>query len=135
MKHAIATALSVLTLIWGPAVSAQDKPIEDVISAQIDAFKLDDFERAFTYASPTIQQIFGDAERFGVMVQQGFPMVWRPADVKFLGLETRDGGFWQDVLVRDGAGASHVLEYEMIEGENGWKINGVRIRPPQGVAA
>lgn len=135
MRHFIATALTVLALIWGPSATAQDKPIEDVINAQIEAFKADDFERAFTYASPTIQQIFGDAQRFGVMVQRGFPMVWRPADVKFLGLETRDGQLWQDVLVRDGAGASHVLQYEMVEGETGWKINGVRIRPSEGVAA
>ncbi|MEB8385915.1 DUF4864 domain-containing protein [Rhodobacteraceae bacterium KMM 6894] len=135
MRQFILTIWTVFALTVGPIAAAQDTPIEDVISAQIEAFKLDDFERAFTYASSTIQQTFGDAERFGVMVQRGFPMVWRPADVTFLGLETRNGALRQDVLVRDGAGASHVLEYEMIEGETGWKINGVRIRQPEGFAA
>lgn len=135
MRCFLASLLIVLTLMWPPAVEAQEGDIRRVITAQIDAFKADDFDQAFTYASPTIQQIFGDAERFGVMVRRGFPMVWRPADVQFLGLETRDGALWQDVLVRDGAGASHVLEYQMIEGENGWKINAVQIRKPEGVAA
>ena len=135
MRHMIATALTVLALIWGPATNAQEGPIRDVISAQIKAFEADDFDRAFSYASPTIQQIFGDADRFGVMVQRGFPMVWRPADVQFLALETRDGQLLQDVLIRDKAGASHVLEYEMLAGESGWKINGVRIRKPEGAAA
>ncbi|MCZ4351093.1 DUF4864 domain-containing protein [Roseovarius aestuarii] len=135
MKHAIATMLTVLSLTWGADAEAQAEPIEAVISAQIKAFKADDFEQAFTYASPMIKRMFGDAQSFGVMVQRGFPMVWRPANVQFLNQEERDGAVWQDVLVRDSTGASHVLQYEMIQIDNGWKINGVRVREPAGLSA
>ena len=117
-----------------PQATAQDAPIRAVISAQIAAFEADDFERAFTYASPTIRQVFRTPENFGQMVQRGFPMVWRPSDVRFLELEDRGGALWQDVMVRDAAGGLFILEYEMIELEDGWKINGVRIRPATGTA-
>ena len=33
----------------------------------------------------------------------------------------------QRVLVTDGAGALTVLEYDMVEGEQGWRIDGVRV--------
>ena len=36
---------------------AQDEPIQKTIRGQIDAFQVDDFARAFTFASPTIKQM------------------------------------------------------------------------------
>ena len=100
-----------------------------------EAFLADDVVAAFDHASPTIQRIFGTPERFGEMVQQGYPMVWRPAEVTFLSTEERGGRLFQNVMVRDGAGALHILEYEMTEGASGWKIDGVRLRAPAAGAA
>ena len=110
----------------GPA-PAQQAEIEAVIRSQIEAFLADDFATAFTYASPAIKRMFGDPGRFGSMVRQGYPMVWRPADVTFLDLEERGGTMIQRVLIRDGDGALHVLAYQMIATEDGWQINGVQI--------
>jgi hypothetical protein len=107
-----------------------NEAIEGVIAAQIEAFLADDFDTAFSYASPMIQGMFQTPENFGVMVREGFPMVWRPSDVEFLSLETRQGALWQDVLVRDAGGALHILEYQMVEGDEGWRINAVRVRKP-----
>lgn len=110
--------------------------IRDVIQSQIDAFLADDFARAFTYASPGIQGIFRTPETFGRMVRQGYPMVWRPDEVRFLDLEEREGALHQKVLIRDGAGANHVLDYTMEpDGQGGWKIDGVRILEAPEVAA
>ena len=67
---------------------AESKAIETTIRAQITAFQADDFERAFTYASPTIQQIFRAPDVFGRMVRQGYPMVYRPSEIAFLELAT-----------------------------------------------
>jgi len=118
-----------------PAARADSQSIRDVISSQIDAFLADDVVAAFDHASPTIQRIFGTPERFGEMVQQGYPMVWRPAEVTFLSTEERGGRLFQNVMVRDADGALHILEYEMIEGASGWKIDGVRLRAPAAGAA
>ncbi|MEM7073863.1 MAG: DUF4864 domain-containing protein [Pseudomonadota bacterium] len=114
---------------------ADSDAVRKVISDQITAFQADDFDTAFTFASPSIKQIFGDAERFGQMVRNGYPMVWRPAEVTFLETEQVDGAFRQHVLIRDQQGVYYELQYDMIEGEEGWKINGVQVkRASEGIA-
>lgn len=125
MKHFLA-----IVLIWvmsTGAVKANDE-VRSVISSQIDAFLEDDFVTAFDFASPMIQGMFGTPERFGAMVRNGYPMVWRPADVEFLSTEDRDGAVIQNVRITDGTGRLFLLEYEMIETEDGWLINGVRVQ-------
>ncbi|MFD0857702.1 DUF4864 domain-containing protein [Roseovarius aquimarinus] len=128
MKHFLMALCAAAALALAPPARAQEEPIRAVIEAQIEAFEADDFDTAFTYASPTIQGMFGNARNFGAMVKGGYPMVWRPDNLRFLALEERGGRLYQDVMVRDLEGALHILEYQMQEGENGWKINGVTIR-------
>ncbi|WP_319546209.1 DUF4864 domain-containing protein [Ruegeria conchae] len=106
---------------------AQNAEIEANISAQIQAFKADDFATAFTFASPNIQRLFGDPDNFGVMVRRGYPMVWRPAEVRFLELREISGALWQKVMITDGDGRVHLLDYQMIQQEGRWKINGVQL--------
>lgn len=125
MRHVLASFLLVLGLA-GQA-PAQEAEIQGVIRDQMDAFLADDLATAFTFASPAIKDIFGSPGRFGSMVREGYPMVWRPADVTFLEVAERGATIVQKVLVRDRAGALHVLEYQMIPTADGWQINGVRI--------
>ncbi len=99
--------------------------IEGVISHQIDAFRADDLATAFSFASPMIQGMFGSPENFGRMVENGYPMIWRPADVEFRDLREERGMTFQRVRVRDAAGKDFLFDYEMIEGPGGWVINGV----------
>ncbi|MDM8166465.1 DUF4864 domain-containing protein [Roseovarius sp.] len=125
MRHMISAILVALALAL-PAKANED--IEKVISNQIDAFLADDFETAFTYASPMIKDIFGTPEKFGQMVRQGYPMVWRPSEVNFLSIDRRGKELWQNVMVRDAEGALYILEYQMVPGGTGWLINAVRVR-------
>ena len=106
---------------------AQSAEIEANISAQIQAFQADDFATAFTFASPNIQNLFRTPENFGAMVRNGYPMVWRPADVRFLELREIAGALWQKVMITDGDGRVHILDYQMVPLESGWKINGVQL--------
>jgi len=114
---------------------AQEAPIQGTIRSQLDAFQADDFARAFTFASPIIQRLFGSAENFGAMVKQGYPMVHRPGSVKMLDLRTQDSALWQKVMITDAQGRTHILDYEMVETADGWQINGVRLLPDPGVGA
>ena len=113
----------------------EDAAIRAVISEQIAALEADDFARAFGFASPGIQAMFGTPERFGAMVREGYPMVWHPGAVRFADLETQDGRRLQRVLVTDAAGALHLLEYEMVPGDGGWRIDGVRLIEGEDVGA
>ena len=121
-----------LTVMSAGPVSAQRAVITDVIDAQMAAFLRDDFNRAFTFASPNIRGLFGSPERFGVMVRQGYPMVWRPAEVSYGPLREVAGNLWQRVEVLDQSGRLHLLDYQMVETSEGWKINAVQLlRPPE----
>jgi len=129
MRH-LMLALALILGLGGPA-TAQGTDIEATISAQIEAFKADDFVTAFNFASPGIQGFFRTPENFGEMVRRGYPMVWRPSEVRYLELGEVNGRLWQKVMITDGSGTVHILAYEMIQLGNGWKINGVqRLRDP-----
>lgn len=124
-------ALSLLVPGLSRAQTGMSSPVA-VIDAQIAAFAEDDFVTAFTYASDMIRQIFGTPERFGQMVVEGYPMVYRPGRVRYLERGERRGATIQRVLMTDLAGDSFLLEYEMVETPDGLRINGVRLLPDAG---
>ncbi len=116
-------------------VQAQEAPIQSTIQSQLDAFLVDDYARAFTFASPMIKGIFGTPDNFGTMVQQGYPMVARHGAVQMLELRTVAGNLWQRVMITDTLGRTHLLDYMMVETADGWQINAVQLLPAQDVGA
>ncbi len=133
MRHFIFAVLLSVGL-YAPA-HAQGTEIEANIRAQIEAFQADDFDSAFSYASPTIQQVFRSPKNFGAMVKNGYPMVWRPAELRFLDLRDVAGQLWQKVMITDAKGHVHVLDYQMVNLEGIWKINAVQVLEAPGIAA
>ena len=132
MHSCIRVVVVALALCWACIASAADVQarvlgIEATIDAQIDAFLKDDFARAYSFASPGIQGLFGNHQKFGQMVRNGYPMVWRPAEVRYLKLREVKGALWQRVLIRDRAGGVHLLDYQMVRVDGNWRINGVHI--------
>lgn len=118
--------IAALVLLGGVA-QADEGAIQGVIGGQIEAFKVDNFDRAFTFAAPNIVGMFGNPQRFGQMVREGYPMVWQPGSVEYL--DSRDNGrSWsQEVLITDPGGRLHKLEYTLVETADGWKIAGVQV--------
>ncbi len=144
MRSLLTSLFLCLTMLILPAgqSSAQTTPppsasagIESTIRGQIDAFLADDYTRAFTFASPMIQGMFGTPENFGAMVSRGYPMVHRPTAVRMLEQREVSGQLYQRVMVTDGAGATHLLDYQMIRAGDAWQINGVQLLPSVGVGA
>ena len=121
-------ALSMTGTLWAQDVLAPDPGIETTIQSQIDAFLQDDFGTAFTFAAPNIRNIFRTPENFGAMVQQGYPMVWRPESVTFGDLRAIAGGIYQTVILTDAAGNLHYLAYRMQMIDGHWRIAGVQSR-------
>ncbi|WP_425100390.1 DUF4864 domain-containing protein [Tropicibacter sp. S64] len=129
-----------LAAMLAGAVQAQDgmapgSAIEGTIRSQVDAFLTDDFGTAFTFAGPGIQRMFGTPENFGAMVRNGYPMVYRPEDLRFGELREIGGALWQKVFVVDAEGRTHVLDYRMGEYDGGWRIDGVQILEAPEVSA
>ncbi|MEO0390424.1 MAG: DUF4864 domain-containing protein [Pseudomonadota bacterium] len=127
-------ALLTMLVLALPA-AADEAKIQGTITGQIDRFLVDDFVGAFDYAAPSIKNIFRTPENFGRMVSQGYPMVWRPADVEYLELRAEGAVRVQKVLITDQKGGVHILDYRMIETAEGWKISGVVLLDSSAVAA
>ena len=129
--------LALLALPLGAAAQdAQDQAaIEAVITDQLSDFNARDVPGAWEHASPTIQGMFGTPDNFGRMVENGYPMVWDNSEAQFLDLREEDGALRQKVLIDDAEGRGWVLDYEMIELPEGWRINGVQVLPAPDLAA
>lgn len=132
MKSTVLAAILVAASALG--AMAQDADIRTTIDQQFEAFKADDFATAFTFASPNLQMFFQSPQNFGRMVTQGYPMVWRPADVQYLELREEAGTYFQKVQIADSDGKFHYLEYRMLKTPEGWRINGVQILDAPGAS-
>lgn len=120
-------------LVFG--ASAQVPEVEDTINRQIEAFKADDFAEAFTFATPTLQRLFQSPQNFERMVTNGYPMVWRPAEVRYLE-QVQDGSVvYQKVQITDAKGFTHLLLYRMQHTSAGWRIGGVQLLAAPGGTA
>ena len=117
-----------------PAI-AQEAPIRATIQQQLDAFNAQDISKAWTYASPNIKGIFGTPDQFGEMVEKVYPMVWRHDAVRMLELRTVAGNLWQRVMITDVGGRTYLLDYMMVETQDGWQINAVQLLPQQDIGA
>jgi hypothetical protein len=127
MRHLFLGLTMALGAGW--VAEAQEGPIRETIQRQLEAFQADDFARAFTFASPTIKGMFGTPENFGAMVKNGYPMVYRPAQVEMGELREVAGNLWQRVRIVDEGGRAWALDYMMVETPEGWQINAVQILP------
>ena len=105
LAGALLLALAPL-LAWAqPYLSGPDAAaVREVIEAQLDAFKRDDAQRAFSYAAPGIRQMFGTAENFVRMVRASYPVVYRPRTVQFERFEVVDDEVFQPVRMTDAHG-------------------------------
>lgn len=124
-----------MSVFLAVTATAQQAEIEGTISSQLEAFKVDDFEQAFTYATPTLQRLFKTPQNFQRMVTEGYPMVWRPAEVTYLELDEQRGALIQKVRIVDAKGFKHLLAYRMIKTDAGWRIGGVSILDSENVTA
>jgi Domain of unknown function (DUF4864) len=134
-----------LVLMWGlafgsacaaPAKPADAQAAQAVIRAQLNAFAADDAKRAFSYAAPSIRTQFGSADNFLLMVRQGYPMVYRPANVSFAKPEMISGRLVQTVQFSDLDGAEWVATYQLERQPNKrWRISACVVEPRSGTSA
>ena len=131
-----------IVLMTVSAVRAQDvvspadrSSIQNIISSQMEAFKRDDGGTAFSFASPSIQTMFGSADIFMEMVKNGYPQVYRPNSAAFIGMESNSGRIMQKVLITGPNGDTVMALYFMEQQPDGtWRIDGVQlVKPPGGL--
>ena len=133
---AVTLAFAAFVLQPTAPARADEGAIRSVIESQIEAFLSDDEARAWSYASPSIQTMFGSVDRFMSMVRQGYRPVSRPRDYTFGDLREAPSGPQQEVYIVDESGISWVALYSLEQQPDGtWKISGCQLLRRPGLNA
>ena len=99
--------------------------VRSTISSQIEAFKENNIEKAYTFAAPNIQAQFSNPEVFGLMVKNGYPIIWRPKSFKFTKFQGLGNKSIQRVLFQSYDGRLETYDYILEKYDDLWKIAGV----------
>ena len=103
----------------------EENEIKSIVNQQLEAFKNDDFEKAYSFASPTIKKIFSSPEVFRKMVIGGYQAVYRPQSIKIGSVEIIKGVATLKVYLVDPNGEFVTANYLMEQQEDGeWLIGG-----------
>jgi hypothetical protein len=135
MMKRIVLGLALLLLplcAWAQTDKGDPKTAAVPVVRQLEAFRRNDFDTAFTFASGMIHAQF-DRQDFETMVRRGYPEIAHStfAAVTRTELES-DGLAYVTVKIRGANGQTIEALYELIW-EDGWKINGVATRPDAGI--
>ena len=103
----------------------EENEIKSIVNQQLEAFQNDDFEKAYSFASPTIKKMFSSPEVFRKMVIGGYQAVYRPQSIKMGSVEIIKGVTTLKVYLVDPNGEFVTANYLMEKQENGeWLISG-----------
>jgi hypothetical protein len=99
-----------------------------VIERQIEAFRHDDGAAAFAFASPELQTLFQNPERFMSMVRNGYQPVYRPKTYSFSGVTESEAGLTDTLTIEDAEGGAWTAVYTLEKQPDGsWKITSCHI--------
>ncbi|HYB69425.1 MAG TPA: DUF4864 domain-containing protein [Candidatus Bathyarchaeia archaeon] len=128
------TALSPIVLLsravpaWAQVEKTSAKAAAEPVVRQLEAFRRDDFDTAYTFASGEIHARF-DRQSFEAMVRRGYPEIARSTFAAVTTSEMDGEGLaYVTVKIRGANGQTIEAVYEVVW-EEGWKINGVATRP------
>ncbi|MEO4040699.1 DUF4864 domain-containing protein [Hoeflea sp. CAU 1731] len=108
------------------------KIVQGIIKQQIEAFRSDDGETAYSFAAPGIKSAFPDTQRFMEMVKNRYGPIYRPGNLTF-GRNASEGDgrlMIQELLITDTKGKSWQAVYILARQDDGtYRITGVRLTP------
>jgi Domain of unknown function (DUF4864) len=128
-RFLISAILFVFLLAPARAESADQKAFQAVISGQLEAFKKDDGQTAYSFAAPIVKGIFPNVETFMGMVKRGYGPIYKNSNYVFSDLKTDSlGRPAQHVIITALNGKRYEAVYAMQQQPDGsWKIAGVQM--------
>ena len=127
--------LAVIAAILAGATAASAQPAEaaaEPVMKQLEAFRRDDYDAAYVFASAEIKQMF-DRPAFERMVKEGYPEIARSTSAVVSRTEMGpDGDVFVQLKIRGVNGTGIEALYQMVPERDGWKVNSVMTRPDQG---
>ncbi len=138
MFATVLSLLAVLTFARADDLAAADKTaIQDAISGQLEAFKVEDGAKAYSYAAPIVTGVFPSVEIFMGMVKRGYEPIYTNTKYGFGTVVTDNlGRPAQHVTITAANGKRYEAVYAMEKQKDGsWKIAGVQMVEIPGVNA
>lgn len=126
MRVAILIAfLSALTLAVPVRAADEIAAAQSIIRSQEQAMGRDDAAAAYSFAAPSIQNLFGEAETFMAMVRQSYAPVYRHKSFEFGEARISGGQIAQRVHIIDAEGVPWEALYTLEQQTDGTvKISG-----------
>ncbi len=124
----------VLAALFGASIAAAQqsdvaKVAAESIMKQLEAFRRDDYDAAYVFASADVKQLF-DRRAFERMVKDGYPEIARSTSAAVARAEVApDGDVYVHLRIRGANGSGIEALYQMVRERDGWKINSVMTRP------
>jgi hypothetical protein len=95
-----------------------------IISQQLEAFKVNDASKAYSFAAPFIKMRFEDPESFMSMVKDNYEPISNAKDFYFLKFKINNGNIYHQLQVISESNQSYMATYSLIFIEDEWKISG-----------
>jgi ABC-type transporter MlaC component len=109
------------------------KAAAEPITKQLEAFRRDDYDTAYSFAAADIKEMF-DRAAFERMVKSGYPEIAHSTFALIAHSAVGpDGHVYVRVKIRGANGNSIEAVYDMIQEAGGWRINGVATKPDPGL--
>lgn len=129
MRRASLLAAAVLLLTATASAQSDEKAAAEPVLKQLDAFRHNDYDTAYGFASAEIRQQF-DRPAFERMVRGGYPEIADSVRAHVAGAKpSPDGHIYLLVKIRGANGRQIEAVYDMVREAGGWRINGVVARP------
>lgn len=134
VAFALSAGMSLSAWAQSSSITGEDAAsIRSVIDSQIEAFRRDDGQNAYSHAAPSIQKIFPSVTRFMDMVKRGYRPVYRPQSYSFEDLRSGEKGPVQAVRLVGPSNREWIAFYTFEKQPDGtWKISGVYIQAAPG---
>lgn len=112
------------------AGEAEVKSAQDTIDRQLKAFQSGDRDAAYSFASPTIKQIFPTADIFMGMVERQYTPLAKPRSYDFGKFqESTPTSIVQQVLIVGPDGKDYEAVYTLeLQPDGVWRVTGVSMR-------
>ena len=116
--------------VFPAAAQSPEASSHSAIAGQIEAFRAQDGERAYSYAAPGVKRFFRNPNAFMSMVRSGYKPVYAPRDYTFGRFGERDGQVLQEVLITGPEGKEWAALYTLEAQDDGsMLITSVRLAP------
>ena len=110
--------------------------VRDVIDGQIQAFRVDDHQSAYSFAAPSVREAFPTEEMFITMVRNQYQPLYRPVSYTFGRSSLDDDEVLQELLVTDANRQLWQVVYTLVrQQDKSWKITNVMMLPYKGISA